>query len=273
MSARNTLASGKPGGRVGFGGLLPYETDLLQTASSLLHLWPPARGSAWPGGCAWTKQQRSPRGSRPLQPATRTRQLAPWGSAFRPEHASWQSGSCAGPGNPTASAPAPTPGRCADACGREVSGCAAGTTGGRQCISRQEATAQKPANGRRSAGCHPRCLDIPNFALAKMRVATGFKPFPEGIAWLKAKGYTTVLANPCSWGRLTRCPASVSKSEPRYLSLEVSPELLNRESGGEIQSYCHGLRQPAAVRLRPGWFPGGSIVAAPFPPVRRCLRG
>jgi protein tyrosine phosphatase (PTP) superfamily phosphohydrolase (DUF442 family) len=91
-----------------------------------------------------------------------------------------------------------------------------------------EATAQKPANGTDTRDTSP-VLDIPNFALARMRVATGFKPFPDGIAWLKSRGYTTVLHIRAPGENDAATQQKFQNQNLRYLSLEVSPELLNRD--------------------------------------------
>ena len=47
--------------------------------------------------------------------------------------------------------------------------------------------APPPASDARDIAATP-TLDIPGFALAKTRVATGLKPFPDGVAWLQGAG-------------------------------------------------------------------------------------
>jgi protein tyrosine phosphatase (PTP) superfamily phosphohydrolase (DUF442 family) len=72
-------------------------------------------------------------------------------------------------------------------------------------------------------------LDIPGFALAKTKVATGLKPFPDGIAWLKANGYRTALH--------VRAPGEDDKAAQDlfrkngldYQTLEVPPGSLSKE--------------------------------------------
>src|SRR5262249_53875911 len=39
----------------------------------------------------------------------------------------------------------------------------------------------------------PQAIDLPGFAVAVPGVATGLRPFPDGITWLAEKGYRTVL--------------------------------------------------------------------------------
>jgi protein tyrosine phosphatase (PTP) superfamily phosphohydrolase (DUF442 family) len=73
-------------------------------------------------------------------------------------------------------------------------------------------------------------LDIPGFALAKTKVATGLKPFPDGIAWLKANGYRTALH--------VRAPGEDDKAAQDlfrkngldYQTLEIAPGTLNKEA-------------------------------------------
>jgi len=72
-------------------------------------------------------------------------------------------------------------------------------------------------------------VDVPGFAMAKTRVATGQKPFRDGIVWLQAQGYRTVLylQKPGENDSLRR--NQFEKSGLRYLSLEVSSTGLTRE--------------------------------------------
>jgi hypothetical protein len=72
-------------------------------------------------------------------------------------------------------------------------------------------------------------VDIPEFAIAKSRVASGQKPWSGGLTWLRDKGYRTVL-------RL-RLPEEDDSADRKlfeargfkYLSLSLSPTTLNRE--------------------------------------------
>lgn len=71
--------------------------------------------------------------------------------------------------------------------------------------------------------------DIPHFALAKPRVASGEQPLPEGIAWLKAHGYRTVLHVRAPREDDSAARAQFEKRGLRYLSLELSADTLTKE--------------------------------------------
>jgi protein tyrosine phosphatase (PTP) superfamily phosphohydrolase (DUF442 family) len=72
-------------------------------------------------------------------------------------------------------------------------------------------------------------LDIPGFALAKPRVASGQRPFPDGIDWLKARGYRTVLHIREPGEDNSAARRQFEAKGLRYLTLEVSPTTLTRE--------------------------------------------
>lgn len=72
-------------------------------------------------------------------------------------------------------------------------------------------------------------VDIPQFAVAKKDVASGLKPYPDGLDWLKAKGYRTVLHVRAPGEDDSADRKQVEKRGLKYLSLEVSPETLSRE--------------------------------------------
>src|SRR5262245_46639396 len=69
-------------------------------------------------------------------------------------------------------------------------------------------------------------VGIPEFADARDRVATGRKPSLDGLDWLQANGYRTVLhlRKPGESGAADR--AQVEKRGLRYESMEVAPEAL-----------------------------------------------
>jgi protein tyrosine phosphatase (PTP) superfamily phosphohydrolase (DUF442 family) len=75
-------------------------------------------------------------------------------------------------------------------------------------------------------------LDVPGFVQVKPRVANGQKPFPDGIAWLAAQGYRTVLhlRRPGEDDSADR--RLFEKRNLRFVSLEVSPARLSRETVG-----------------------------------------
>jgi len=73
-------------------------------------------------------------------------------------------------------------------------------------------------------------LDIPGFALAKTRVATGLKPFPDGIAWLQANGYRTVLHIRAPGEDDKAAQELFKKYNLRYLTLEIAPGTLTKDA-------------------------------------------
>jgi protein tyrosine phosphatase (PTP) superfamily phosphohydrolase (DUF442 family) len=72
-------------------------------------------------------------------------------------------------------------------------------------------------------------VDVPQFAEVKPGVASGQKPFAEGLNWLKDKGYRTVLHVRAPGEDDTAARRQFEAKGFRYLSLEVSPQTLNRE--------------------------------------------
>jgi protein tyrosine phosphatase (PTP) superfamily phosphohydrolase (DUF442 family) len=75
----------------------------------------------------------------------------------------------------------------------------------------------------------PLPVDIPQFAMAKPRVAGGQQPFPDGVAWLKSHGYRTVLHVRLPGEDDAAARRQFEKHGLRYLSLEVSPARLTKE--------------------------------------------
>ncbi len=73
-------------------------------------------------------------------------------------------------------------------------------------------------------------VGIPQFEMAKERVATGLRPaLDDGLDWLQAKGYRTVLhvRRPGEDDAADR--KQVEKRGLRYVSIEVSPQTLTRQ--------------------------------------------
>ncbi len=91
------------------------------------------------------------------------------------------------------------------------------------------APAQDPASSEKRDTAVQPPLDIPGFALAKTRVATGLKPFPDGIAWLQANGHRTVL-HVRAPGDDPAAQKQFEKYGLRYLTLEVTPGVLTRDA-------------------------------------------
>ena len=77
-------------------------------------------------------------------------------------------------------------------------------------------------------------VDIPHFAVVKTDVANGQQPFPEGVAWLKAHRYRTVL-HVRAPGEEDRAARDVFEQHGMaYRSLEVSPTTLSKTTVEEF---------------------------------------
>jgi protein tyrosine phosphatase (PTP) superfamily phosphohydrolase (DUF442 family) len=75
----------------------------------------------------------------------------------------------------------------------------------------------------------PTPIDIPGYAIARPNVATGLRPFPEGIDWLAARGFKTVLHLRSPGEDNNAARRQFEKKGMRYLTLEVSPARLDEE--------------------------------------------
>jgi protein tyrosine phosphatase (PTP) superfamily phosphohydrolase (DUF442 family) len=71
-------------------------------------------------------------------------------------------------------------------------------------------------------------IDIPQFAMARPRVANGLQPFPDGIAWLKGQGYRTVLHVRAPGTDDTAARRQFEKYGLRFVSLEAEPRTLTK---------------------------------------------
>jgi protein tyrosine phosphatase (PTP) superfamily phosphohydrolase (DUF442 family) len=77
-------------------------------------------------------------------------------------------------------------------------------------------------------------VDIPHFAVVKSDVASGQQPFPEGVSWLKAHGYRTILHIRAP-GEEDRAARDVFEAQGMtYRSLELSPETLSKTTVDEF---------------------------------------
>jgi protein tyrosine phosphatase (PTP) superfamily phosphohydrolase (DUF442 family) len=101
-------------------------------------------------------------------------------------------------------------------------------------------------------------VGIPGFARARAQVAAGQKPMLEGLDWLKDNGYRTVF--------LIRAPGQddaadrrqVEKRGMRFLSLEATPEALNKAAVAEFTKIVTDTSlQPLFVYDRDGSLAGG----------------
>jgi protein tyrosine phosphatase (PTP) superfamily phosphohydrolase (DUF442 family) len=75
----------------------------------------------------------------------------------------------------------------------------------------------------------PLAVDVPQFAVAKEGVASGLQPFPDGIAWLQAHHYRTVLHLRAPGEDDSAARRQFEKRGLRYVSLEVSPKDLSKD--------------------------------------------
>jgi protein tyrosine phosphatase (PTP) superfamily phosphohydrolase (DUF442 family) len=77
-------------------------------------------------------------------------------------------------------------------------------------------------------------VDIPHFAIALPRVASGQQPFPDGVSWLQSHGYRAVLHIRAPGEDNSAARRQFEKFGLRYLSLEVSPRTLTREIAAQF---------------------------------------
>jgi hypothetical protein len=92
----------------------------------------------------------------------------------------------------------------------------------------------------------PLPTDIPQFSPAIKSVDAGQRPFPEGFAWLREKGYRTVL--------YVRAPGEDDSADKklahdkglRYASLELSPATLTRDI---VADFSRFVKDPANLPL------------------------
>jgi hypothetical protein len=85
-------------------------------------------------------------------------------------------------------------------------------------------------------------LDIPGFALVKTNVATGRKPFVDGIAWLNAQGYRAALYLRRPGEDDSAVRKQFERNNLRCLTLEVAPGSVTREL---VESFNRTVVDPA----------------------------
>ncbi len=102
----------------------------------------------------------------------------------------------------------------------------------------------------------PPPVDIPGFSIVRARVASGQKPFTDGIGWLQTKGYRTVLhlRSPGEDGSAAR--REFEKRGLQYVSLEVSPGVLTKEL---VEEFNHIVADETNLPLFV-WDKDGSLV-------------
>ena len=71
-------------------------------------------------------------------------------------------------------------------------------------------------------------VDVPGFVVVKKDIATGQKPFTDGVPWLRDRGYRTVLHVRQPGEDDAAARRQFEASGFRYLSLEVSPLTLSK---------------------------------------------
>jgi hypothetical protein len=101
-------------------------------------------------------------------------------------------------------------------------------------------------------------IDLPGFAEAVPGVASGLKPFPDGVTLLAEKGYKTVLHLHARGEDTTAARLLFERKGLRYLSLEVSPARLTKEAYQRFVGYVKDTTiQPLFVFDKDGSLAGG----------------
>jgi protein tyrosine phosphatase (PTP) superfamily phosphohydrolase (DUF442 family) len=90
---------------------------------------------------------------------------------------------------------------------------------------------QGPAKVEKPADAEAPPVDLPGFRMVQEGVATGRQPFPDGVAWLQAKGYRTILhVRAAEEKEITSARMLFEKRGLGYVSLEVAPRAITREA-------------------------------------------
>lgn len=103
----------------------------------------------------------------------------------------------------------------------------------------------------------PLPVGIPDFASARERVASGLKPHLDGLDWLQANGYRTVLHLRAPGQDDSADRREVERRGLKYLSLEIAAQTLSR---GVLDAFnrtvADGALQPLFVYDRDGKLAG-----------------
>jgi protein tyrosine phosphatase (PTP) superfamily phosphohydrolase (DUF442 family) len=83
----------------------------------------------------------------------------------------------------------------------------------------------------------PHPVDIPQFAIARPRVASGQQPGLDGITWLQGHGYRTVLHVRAPGEDDAAALRQFERHGLKYISLEVSPANLTRDVVDQFNRY------------------------------------
>jgi hypothetical protein len=103
----------------------------------------------------------------------------------------------------------------------------------------------------------PLPIDLPGFAIARPGVASGLKPFPDGIAWLKRNGYRAVLHLRQPGEDNAAAKRLFESRGIRYLSLVASPARLDAKLLEQFNAAVTDKRnQPLFVFDRDGSMAG-----------------
>jgi protein tyrosine phosphatase (PTP) superfamily phosphohydrolase (DUF442 family) len=101
-------------------------------------------------------------------------------------------------------------------------------------------------------------VDVPGFMVVKPRVASGQKPFADGLNWLREKGYRAVLHVHLPGEDETAARRQFEAKGFRYLSLTTSPQTLSREQVEKFnRTVADPVNQPLYVYDRDGSLAGG----------------
>jgi uncharacterized protein (TIGR01244 family) len=96
------------------------------------------------------------------------------------------------------------------------------------------------------------------FVVLKDGVASGHKPFADGVSWLREKGYRTVLHVRPPGEDDAPARRQFEARGFRYVSLEVSPQTLKRETVEEFnRTVADAGNRPIFVYDRDGSLQGG----------------
>jgi protein tyrosine phosphatase (PTP) superfamily phosphohydrolase (DUF442 family) len=101
-------------------------------------------------------------------------------------------------------------------------------------------------------------VGIPQFAMAKDRVAVGLKPLLDGLDWLQGNGYRAVLHLRAPGQDDAADRREVEKRGLKYVSLELAPQTLTRNGLDEFSRLvAEPTLQPLFVYDRDGRLAGG----------------
>jgi protein tyrosine phosphatase (PTP) superfamily phosphohydrolase (DUF442 family) len=116
----------------------------------------------------------------------------------------------------------------------------------------------RPGVAEERAPTPPLPVGIPQFATAKERVTNGLRPQLDGLDWLQANGYRTVLHIRPPGEDDTADRRQVEKRGLRYVSIELSPQTLTRTVADEFNRIVGDASgHPLFVYDREGMLAGG----------------